>query len=155
MICQMFFSLLKTWTYSVFSINPNFKVTVTHPKKFFCIWCTKGHEQIDRVGHTVSVLAQWRRSCILSTSDYNHFFIFIVELDTDTRVNLKNIHIMYDNCSQLQVIFQSGSTKLSIILALCCFAEWCFGYLWRVEKERKGQWKLNVEIFTPFDVKML
>ena len=33
-----------------------------------------------------------------------------------------------------------------------------FGYLWRVEKEkseRKRKWKLNVEIFTLFDVKMI
>ena len=39
----------------------------------------------------------------------NLFFIFIVEQDTETRVNLKNINMMTDKskCSQLQVIFQS------------------------------------------------
>ena len=44
-----------------------------------------------------------------------------------------------------------GSTKLSVILALWCFADWLFGYLWRVEKEkseRKQKWKFNVEIVT-------
>ena len=47
---------------------------------------------------------------------------------------------------------------MSIILALWCFADRLFGYLWRVEKEkseRKRKWKLNVEIFTLFDVKMI
>ena len=36
--------------------------------------------------------------------------------------------------------------------------DWCFGYLWKVEKEkleRKQTWKLNVEIFPLFDVKTI
>ena len=48
--------------------------------------------------------------------------------------------------------------KSSVILALWCFANWCFGHVGRVEKEkseRKRKWKLNVEIFTLFDVKMI
>ena len=44
-------------------------------------------------------------SCIRLTADYNPFFLFIVHHDTDTTVNLKNVHMMTDksNCSQLQV----------------------------------------------------
>ena len=43
--------------------------------------------------------------CIRLTSNSNLFLILIVEHDTDTRVNLKDIHMMTDksNCSQLQV----------------------------------------------------
>ena len=52
------------------------------------------------------------------TSDYNLFFIFIVEQDTFKGVILKNIHIMTDkyNWSSSLLI------KLSVILALWCFA---------------------------------
>ena len=41
---------------------------------------------------------------------------------------------------------------------LYCRAGYRFGYLWRVEKkksERKRKWKFAVEIFTPFDDKMI
>ena len=44
-----------------------------------------------------------------------------------------------------------GPTKLSVRLALWCFSDWCFDYLWRIEKEkseRKQTWKFNVEIYT-------
>ena len=40
---------------------------------------------------------------------------------------------------------------MPVILALWCFADWWFGYLWRVDKEkskRKQKWKLNIDIFT-------
>ena len=52
----------------------------------------------------------------------------------------------------------SGSKKLSVILALLCFADKWFGHIWTVEKEkleRKQKWNFNVEIFTLFDVKMI
>ena len=45
----------------------------------------------------------------VAVSDYNLFFISIVEEDTLKGVTLKNIHIMTDKykCSQVQAIIQS------------------------------------------------
>ena len=90
-------------------------------------------------------------SCIRLTFDYNLFFIYIVEQDTFNGVILKNIHIITDkyNCSQIQAIIQLFDKVLCHTLALWCFANWCFGRLWRVEKEKseiKQTWKLNVKI---------
>ena len=43
-------------------------------------------------------------SCIWLTPDYNPFFIIIVEHNTETRVNLKNIHTMTDNSNWSKVV---------------------------------------------------
>ena len=59
----------------------------------------------------ISLPSEYRvpSKCIRLTSDYNLFFIFVVEQDTFKGVILKNIHIMTDkyNCSQIQAIIQS------------------------------------------------
>ena len=48
--------------------------------------------------------------------------------------------------------------KVVRLFGLWCFADWWFGYLWRVEKEkseRKRKWQFDVEIFSPYMDKMI
>ena len=116
------------------------------------------HQFVDKVTTAgnlfkILLLREYRlpSSCIRLTFDYNLFFIYIVEQDTFNEVILKNIHIITDkyNCSQIQAIIQLFDKVVRHTLALWCFANWCFGRLWRVEKEKseiKQTWKLNVKI---------
>ena len=62
------------------------------------------------------------------TSDYNLFFIFIVEQDTFKGVILTNIHIMTEkyNCLQIQAIIQSFDK----VVRHTCTVVFCKLMLW-------------------------